>query len=108
LRFHKKTLKYFHHRDHRENKIQREKTKKNDFIYLVFIRKFSLPLRERVGVRGMKIESLEILRLNHPHPHPPPSRGRGKTGFPDGDYLRILNEKVVCLFALCASVVNVF
>jgi len=45
---------------------------------LVFIRKLPLPLRERVGVRGMRMAGLEILELNHPHPHPPPSRGRGK------------------------------
>jgi hypothetical protein len=35
-------------------------------------------------VRGIRIESLEILQLDHPHPNPPPSMGRGKTGFPDG------------------------
>jgi len=40
-------------------------------------------LRERVGVRGIRIESPENLRFNHPHPDPPPSRGRERTGFPD-------------------------
>jgi hypothetical protein len=28
------------------------------------------------GVRGMKIESINILGHYHPHPDPPPSRGK--------------------------------
>jgi len=51
----------------------------------VSIRKLPLPLRERDGVRGMKIESINILGDYHPHPDPPPSRGRGKSEFPDGN-----------------------
>ena len=44
-------------------------------------------MRERDRVRGMKIESINILGHYHPHPDPPPSRGRGKSEFPDGNYL---------------------
>jgi hypothetical protein len=54
---------------------------------VVSIRKLPLPLRERDRVRGMKIESINILGHYHPHPDPPPSRGRGKSEFPDGNYL---------------------
>jgi hypothetical protein len=44
-------------------------------------------LRERGGVREIKMKRIEILSHYHPHPVPPPSRGRGKLGFPDGHYI---------------------
>jgi hypothetical protein len=44
-------------------------------------------LRERGGVRGVRIESPAILRDNHPYSNLPPSRGRAKAAFPDGYYL---------------------
>jgi len=44
-------------------------------------------LRERVGVRGIKMEVIEILTPYHPHPPLPRRRGRGNVEFPDGDYL---------------------
>jgi len=40
-------------------------------------------LRERAGVRGIKMEALEIFNPYHPHPSLPHQRGRGKDGFPD-------------------------
>ena len=37
-----------------------------------------LPSRERVGVRGIKMERLEISGDYHPHPTPPPLKGEEK------------------------------
>jgi hypothetical protein len=42
-------------------------------------------LWERVRVRGIKKEALEILNPYHPHLNPPPPRGREKLEFPDGN-----------------------
>jgi len=50
-----------------------------DVYYLVSIRKLPLPLRERGGVRGIKMKSIEILSHYHPPPCPSPIRGEGKT-----------------------------
>jgi len=49
---------------------------------IVLIRKPPLPLRERVGVRGIKMEVIEILTPHHPHPPLPRRRGREKVEFP--------------------------
>ncbi len=79
------------------NKIPREKssqlqvpgsTRSKNFVsnhYLVFIRNLPLPLRERDGVRGIEMKSLDILNVITPTLTLPPQRGRGIPGFPDGN-----------------------
>jgi len=58
----------------------------------VSIREPPLPWRERVGVRGIKMEGLDIPSHYHPHPCPPPSRGRENTEFPDENELMNLGN----------------